>query len=64
MVFQSKIKTKNNKIIVPVLFGKNGKPDKTFNPDAYHPELGIVIEIEAGRAIINNQILKDFFQHV
>ena len=60
--FSVEDKDKKQKIIVPVLYGRNGKADKTFNPDAYHPKLVIVIEIEAGRAITNNQILKDYFQ--
>jgi hypothetical protein len=54
---------KNKQIIsVPVLFGINGIQEKKFNVDAYHPKFGIIIEIEAGRAIDNNQILKDFFE--
>ena len=50
------------KILVPVLFGQNGKPEKTFEADAYHEAEGFVIEVEAGRAVANNQFLKDLFQ--
>jgi hypothetical protein len=47
---------------VPVLFGLNGKVSKSFDADAYHPDEGFVIEIEAGRAVSNYQFLKDLFQ--
>jgi hypothetical protein len=55
-------KRQNQKIRVPVLFGLNGKVSKSFDADAYHPDEGFVIEIEAGRAVTNYQFLKDLFQ--
>lgn len=55
-------KKKVDKISVPVLFGLQGKQEKSFDADAYHPEEGFVVEIEAGRAVVNNQFLKDLFQ--
>ncbi|MBS1173999.1 MAG: hypothetical protein H6R05_130 [Burkholderiaceae bacterium] len=55
-------KTKEDKINVPVLFGLNNKIDKFFNADALSHDGKIVIEVEAGRAVINNQFLKDIFQ--
>lgn len=51
-----------DKITVPVLFGLNGNYDKVYEADAWHPEKGFVVEIEAGRAIDNNQFLKDLIQ--
>jgi len=51
-----------DKIKVPVLFGMNGKLEKHFQADGYHAKTGTVIEIEAGRAVTNNQFLKDLFQ--
>jgi hypothetical protein len=54
--------TKKEKIVVPVLFGRNGMPEKTFEADAYNRETQTVIEVEAGRGVLNNQFLKDFFQ--
>jgi len=51
-----------DKIPVPVLFGKDNKVDKEFNADAISADGRVVIEIEAGRAIENNQYLKDVFQ--
>src|SRR5215212_7578902 len=47
-------KKASEKICVPVLFGVNGKPEKSFDADAYHEPVGFVIEVEAGRAIVNN----------
>lgn len=50
------------KIRVPVLFGLDGKPEKSFEVDAYHEESRTVLEIEAGRAVTSYQFLKDFFE--
>jgi len=55
-------KKHDEKIFVPVLFGLNGRPEKTFEADAYHRKEGFVLEVEAGRAVANNQFLKDLFQ--
>ncbi len=55
-------KTKDKKISIPVLFGFDNKIDKLFNADAVSQDGKIVIEIEAGRAVDNNQFLKDIFQ--
>jgi hypothetical protein len=57
-----KSKRKEDKINVPVLFGKNGKLEKSFEADAYHEGLKTVIEVEAGRGALNNQFLKDLFE--
>ena len=55
-------KRKDQKIKVPVLFGQNGTVSKSFDADAYLPDEGFVIEVEAGRAVTNYQFLKDLFQ--
>ena len=55
-------KKKADKITVPVLFGLNGKFEKSFDADAHHRTAKFVVEVEAGRAVVNNQFLKDFFQ--
>ena len=55
-------KTATEKIQVPVLFGLNGKLEKSFDADAYHRAEGFVLEVEAGRGVTNNQFLKDLFQ--
>ena len=51
-----------HKISVPVLFGRKGSATRSFEADAFHEAEGFVIEIEAGRAIANNQFLKDLFE--
>jgi len=51
-----------DKIKVPVLFSTNNKIDKYFDADAVSKDGKIVLEVEAGRAYINNQFLKDVFQ--
>lgn len=55
-------KSNLQKINVPVLFGYNNNIDKSFNADAVSHDGKIVIEVEAGRAVANNQFLKDIFQ--
>lgn len=55
-------KTTEGKIKVPVLYGANGKVEKSFEADAYHPVQKIVVEVEAGRGVTNYQFLKDLFQ--
>ena len=55
-------KKSKQKISAPVLFGRGGKAARTFDADAYHEGQGFVLEVEAGRAITNNQFLKDVFQ--
>jgi len=57
-----KRKGRDEKIDVPVLFGENNAIDKSFYADAFNKEQSIVIEVEAGRAVRNNQFLKDIFQ--
>jgi hypothetical protein len=51
-----------DKIKVAVLFGRDGRLDKSFHVDAFQEETGTVIEIEAGRAVLNYQFLKDLFE--
>jgi len=55
-------KTRDKKINVPVLFGTNNTIDKSFDADTVSKRGDIVIEVEAGRAVINYQFLKDIFQ--
>lgn len=55
-------KSRSDKINVPVLFGLDNGIDKYFNADALSNDGKIVIEVEAGRAVDNNQFLKDIFQ--
>lgn len=55
-------KTAEGKVKVPVLFGRNGRLEKSFDADALHRNSGFVLEVEAGRGVVNNQFLKDLFQ--
>ena len=55
-------KAAKDKIRVPVTYKERGRPDLTFEADAYHTEDRVVLEVEAGRAVTNNQFLKDLFQ--
>lgn len=55
-------KSKGEKIPVPVLFGLNNRIDKAFEADGVSGDGKIVIEVEAGRAVVNYQFLKDIFQ--
>ena len=55
-------KKASEKIHIPVLFGRNGRTEKSFEADAWHRSGKFVLEVEAGRGITNNQFLKDVFQ--
>lgn len=55
-------KSADEQIYVPVLFSENDQVDKYFAADALSDDHKIVIEVEAGRAVFNNQFLKDIFQ--
>ena len=55
-------KKANQTINVPVFFGLNGVPEKSFKADAYHQSKRVVIEVEAGRGYTNFQFLKDFYE--
>lgn len=55
-------KTADAKIKIPVLFGANGKVEKSFDADGYDAINKVVIEVEAGRGVTNHQFLKDLFQ--
>lgn len=55
-------KKKIEKIRRPVLYGKNGLEELSFEADGYNKLTKTVIEVEAGRAVINYQFLKDIFQ--
>ncbi len=63
-VLELKLKSKKklDKIKIPVLFGLNGKLEKSFDADAFDMDNKTVIEIEAGRGVMNYQFLKDLFQ--
>ena len=55
-------KKKEQKIRVPVIFGKQGKVNQAFEVDGWNKDTKVVMEIEAGRAYSNHQFLKDIFE--
>lgn len=59
---EKKVSGKTEYIEVPVLFGRNNMLEKYFRADGYNDETKTVIEVEAGRGVLNNQFLKDLFQ--
>lgn len=50
------------KIRRPVLFGEQGAPRLTYEVDAVHDELGVVVEIEAGRGARGNAVYRDLIR--
>ncbi len=55
-------KAKHERIHRPVLFGEGGEPRVMYEVDAYHDQLGIVVEVEAGRGAQNNADLRDIIR--
>lgn len=53
---------REDRIDVPVLFGHGGSIAKAFQADAYNGLARVVLEVEAGRGLLNNQFLKDLFE--
>jgi hypothetical protein len=52
-------KTRAGKIFRPVLFGDNGTAGLTYEIDAFHEDLGIAVEVEAGRGAKGNADYRD-----
>lgn len=52
-------KAKSAKIVRPVLFGDNGKARVAYEVDGFHPEHGVILEVEAGRGAANNADYRD-----
>jgi hypothetical protein len=46
----------------PSLFGEHGVPRETQYVDAVHDGLGIVVEVEAGRAFQSNAVFRDLIR--
>ena len=55
-------KARGQKLSRPVLFSDLGQPDRSYDIDAYNGHEGIVMEVEAVRAIRANAIYKDLIQ--
>jgi len=55
-------KTRAGRIHRPVLFGEMGRPRLAYEIDGFHPEHGIVLEVEAGRGAANNADYRDLIR--
>jgi hypothetical protein len=55
-------KSKADKIWRPVLFGEVGRPRVAYEVDGFHPEHGIVLEVEAGRGAAGNADYRDLIR--
>jgi hypothetical protein len=52
-------KQRDQKIRRPVLFGEQGHERVAYEVDAVHDELGVVVEVEAGRGARGNAVYRD-----
>ena len=50
------------KINIPVLYGENGKIEKSYDVDAYNADEQYRIEVEAGAGVSNNRFLVDLIK--
>lgn len=55
-------KRADDRIRRPVLFGEQGVPSLTYELDAFHDELGVAVEVEAGRGAANNADYRDIIR--
>jgi hypothetical protein len=55
-------KKKMGKLPRPVFFGDQGTYLRTYEIDAFQPDHGIALEVEAGRATMGNAIYRDIIQ--
>lgn len=55
-------KTSQGRIYRPVFFEEFGNPGKTYNIDAYHRDLRVGLEVEAGRGTKGNAVYRDLIQ--
>ena len=55
-------KTRTASIRRPVLFGDQGNERVAYQVDAVHDELGILVEVEAGRGALGNAVYRDLIR--
>ena len=55
-------KTKEGKVRVPVLFGRNGRLEKSFDADAYHRDEGFVLKLRPGVVLSTISFSKTCFR--
>ena len=52
-------KRKTDRITLPVLFGEQGIPRVRYDVDGVQDELGVLLEVEAGRGARGNAVYRD-----
>ena len=52
-------KKASEKIVRPVLYGNEGAPRVRYEVDAWHEEIGVILEVEAGRGVMGNAFYRD-----
>ncbi len=55
-------KKKVDKVRRPVLFGEGGVERVAYEVDAVHDELGVLLEVEAGRGAMGNAVYRDLIR--
>lgn len=55
-------KKANEKVRRPVLFGDQGTERVAYEVDAFHDDLGIALEVEAGRGALGNAVYRDLIR--
>ena len=55
-------KRKEQRIGLPVLFGERGTARVSYEVDAVHEDLGVLVEIEAGRGARGNAVYRDLIR--
>jgi hypothetical protein len=55
-------KTAADRITLPVLFGEQGSPRVRYDVDGVHEDLGVLLEIEAGRGARGNAVYRDLIR--
>ena len=55
-------KAKTQRIRRPVLFGEQGVERVAYEVDAVHDELGVLVEVEAGRGARGNAVYRDLIR--
>jgi hypothetical protein len=55
-------KRRADKVRRPVLFGESGNERVAYEVDAVHDELGVLLEVEAGRGAMGNAVYRDLIR--
>ena len=55
-------KARMRKLPRPVFFGDQGEYLRTYEIDAFCPDTGVALEVEAGRATMGNAVYRDLIQ--